>query len=149
MELEKLEDMRRQARLDDRQGPVVKGRKILCQMGWRCGSWDTQGRPIISLCPNVMQRPPLCLGEEKLWQLVGSFLKLGTITRIDHIIKVDARPRRGKTNSFPLFLVLRLTTKVRLVLDTPAAVPLLSTGDLFPLSEFDDKPIKISYLSTE
>ena len=52
----KLEDMPRQARLDDRQGPVVKGRKILCQMGWRCESWDTQGRPIISLCPNVPLR---------------------------------------------------------------------------------------------
>jgi len=39
--IDKLEDMPRQARLDDRQGPVVKGRKILCQMGWRCESWDT------------------------------------------------------------------------------------------------------------
>ena len=44
---------------------------------------------------------------------------------------------------------MRLTKEVRLVSDPLAAVPLLSTGDLFPLSEFDDKPIRISYLSTE
>ena len=43
----------------------------------------------------------VCLGEKKLWQLVGYFLKLETIIRIDHLVKVDARPRRGKTNSFP------------------------------------------------
>ncbi len=59
MERCKLEDMPRQARLDDRQGPVVKGRKILCQIAWRCESWDTQGRPIISVCPNVMFPPAL------------------------------------------------------------------------------------------
>ena len=31
----RLGDMPRQARLDDRRGPVVKGRKILCQVGMR------------------------------------------------------------------------------------------------------------------
>ena len=35
MEKCRLGDMPRQARLDDWRGPVVKGRKILCQMGVR------------------------------------------------------------------------------------------------------------------
>jgi hypothetical protein len=41
MERCRLGGMPRQARRDDRRGPVVRGRKILCQVAVR--SWDAQG----------------------------------------------------------------------------------------------------------
>jgi hypothetical protein len=41
MERCRLGGVPRQARWDDRRGPVVRGRKILCQVAVR--SWDAQG----------------------------------------------------------------------------------------------------------
>ena len=41
MERCRLGGVPRQARRDDRRGPVVRGRKILCQVAVR--SWDAQG----------------------------------------------------------------------------------------------------------